>query len=148
MVHLPELLTFKIVNNLSESSVFQLVSLAGVCSTWRTFVKELQLTQLILETSVGLKDQPSWPREWSGEARSHFRKMSVENRTLFYEAATLLLQCHKSVYCSGDSISDSVVINLATKSLQRLTLEVQKSFSSILWAPTSINQRKLQAWRS
>ena len=147
MVHLPDLLTFKIVNNLSDSSVFQLVSLAGVCSTWRTFVKELQLAQLVLESSVGLKDQPSWPREWSGEARSHFRKLSVENRTLFYEAATLLLQSHKSVYCSGDSISDSVVINLATKSLQRLTLEVQQCSSSRLSAPTPIVQQKLQVWR-
>lgn len=115
---LPDLAAQKLVQNFTDSSIFQLVSLASVCSLWRTFVKELEITHLSLETTLNVKGDAS-----VGPMLKKFRKLRVEEKTRFYEAVTLLLKRQKSVLCTGEAISDKIVISLANPSLQRLTLE-------------------------
>ena len=125
--HLPDLVAMKIIGALAETSVFQLVTVAGVCSTWRQFVKELNIKTLYLETSVSLKDQATWPRDWaghSGHSAMQFRKLSLEKKQAYYEAATRLLRRNCAVFCSGEAIDDAIIQNLANPGLEVLSLEV------------------------
>lgn len=114
---LPDLVTSKIVDIFVEASVFELVSLAGVCSGWRGFVKELRVPHLVLDSTLKFKESCT-------RRGAPFWSLGVGEKTAFFEAATQLIRKHTRVSCSGAAISDRTVLNLANSSVESLTLEV------------------------
>ena len=123
---LPGLVTLGILERFRDASVFQLVSLASVCSEWRAFVRELSVSQLTLETTLPFKETSVWT------GSSHFWSLSVLQKSDFYEAATRLIRKHTNVRCSGAAISDRTILNLANSSVESLTLEVSNFLSPAL----------------
>ena len=119
---LPDLAASKIVERLAGQGVFQLLALASLSKQWRSIVRVHKLSELRLESNVSLSQQRS---PFQGDMLAvKFLQSSVEQKTLFFVSAARLLRQHDAIYCSGEAITDIVILEVAKGSADTFCIEV------------------------
>ncbi len=119
---LPDLAASKIVERLAGQGVFQLLALASLSKQWRSIVRAHKLSELRLESNVSLSQQRS---PFQGDMLAvKFLQSSVEQKTQFFASAARLLRQHDAIYCSGEAITDIVILEVAKGSADTFCIEV------------------------
>lgn len=120
---LPDLAVHKIVQSLACQGVFQLLALASISRQWRAAVKAVFLQELRLESISGFQQQRAASRGNALAAKFHI--LSTAKKTLFFISAARLLRQHQAVYCTGDAITDIVLLETAKGNSDTFCVEVQ-----------------------
>lgn len=124
MGDLPELATLKIVRSLAESSVFQLIALGSVSSSWRAILKQTHIPELRLESCQDLQHRTCSAFQRDVLA-AKFHRSSTTRKTAFFVAAAKLLRNRTAVFCSGRAVTDAVVTEVAMGTAESVTVQVR-----------------------
>ena len=119
---LPDLAATKIVERLAGNGVFQLLALASLSRQWRSVVREHKLSELRLESKVSLSQQR---HPFQGDMLAvKFLQSTTEQKTRFFISAARLLRQHNAVFCSGEAITDIVLLEVAKGNADTFCIEV------------------------
>ena len=132
---LPDLAATKIVERLAGHGVFQLLALAGLSKQWRSVVRQHRLSELRLESKVSLSQQRhSFQSDMLPVA---FLQSTSEEKTQVFISAARLLRQHSAVFCSGEAITDIVILEVAKGDADTFCIEVNFYLTRRMFRPSS-----------
>lgn len=119
---LPDLAAHKIVQKLASHGIFQLLALAGLSKQWRSVVRSCKIAELRLESKAKFQHQRTTFQADILSAR--FSHLRITEKTEFFVSAARLLRQHSAVYCSGEAVTDIVVLEVAKGNAETFCIEV------------------------
>lgn len=126
---LPDLAAHKIVQRLAGHGVFQLFALASLSRQWRSMIRSCELEELRLETRANFSVQR---KPFQGDGLSaRFAQLRTDEKTQFFISAASLLRHHRAAYCSGDAITDIVILEVAKGKADTFCIEVTYAYAFI-----------------
>lgn len=120
-VELPELAISKIVSRLCEGSALQLAALAGVCRSWRTVVTHNVAENLRFDSLDTPHQLP--PIECDALALK-FLRAPTSSKLGFFLAAARLTSRHRGFTCTGEVVTDALIIELAQRDVHTVVIQV------------------------